>query len=144
MRAMAAIIALAILAFAATFHFYWALGGKRGWSVSLPQRPDGRPVLDQMITWWRAGAALVALALVAMGIMVASELGWIDRIAPAAWQRRLFYAFALAAVLRCFVPNPWTGFFKTVRGTPWARYDTRYFSPLFLILGASLAVIALG
>jgi hypothetical protein len=30
-----------------------------------------------------------------------------------------------------------------VRGTPWARFDTLYFSPLFLLLGASLAFIAL-
>jgi hypothetical protein len=29
--------ALAIIAFAASFHFHWALDGRLGYSVSLPQ-----------------------------------------------------------------------------------------------------------
>ena len=36
------IVALAIIAFAAGFHLHWALGGRLGYSVSLPQRPTAR------------------------------------------------------------------------------------------------------
>src|SRR5437868_8454295 len=55
------IAALAILAFAASFHLYWAFGGRLGYSVSLPQRADGNIVRGRQIGWWRPAAALVAL-----------------------------------------------------------------------------------
>jgi len=38
-------------------------------------------------------------------------------------------------VARALVPNRYVGFFKFLRTTRWAKYDTRLFSPLFLILG---------
>ena len=47
------IITLAIIAFAAAFHIHWALGGRTGYAVSLPQREDGQPVMAQRLPWWR-------------------------------------------------------------------------------------------
>src|SRR5256885_2319023 len=44
---------LAIIAFAAAFHVFWALGGKLGLAVSLPQRPDGMPVMADRLPWLR-------------------------------------------------------------------------------------------
>ena len=49
-----------------------------------------------------------------------------------------------ACVLRAIVPTPWTGFFKRIRSTRWARFDSWLYSPLFLQLGASLVAVALG
>ncbi len=40
---MRLLLALGIIAFAAAFHLHWAVGGRLGLSVSLPQRPDGIP-----------------------------------------------------------------------------------------------------
>src|SRR6187549_322612 len=53
--------ALAIIAFAAAFHLHWALGGRLGYAVSLPQRPDGEPVMVHRIGWWRLAAGCIAL-----------------------------------------------------------------------------------
>src|SRR4051795_5165772 len=47
------IVALAIIAVAAGFHLLWAMGGRLGFSVSLPQRPDGVPVMNERIGWGR-------------------------------------------------------------------------------------------
>ncbi len=42
------------------------------------------------------------------------------------------------------MPTPWTGFFKRIRSTRWARYDSWLYGPLFLLLGTSLIAVALG
>ena len=40
----------------------------------------------------------------------------------------------LAFVARSLVPSRFVGFFKSLRTTRWAAYDTRLYSPLFLLL----------
>ena len=54
---------------------------------------------------------------------------------PGALARTALLAVGIAFVARALVPNRYVGFFKFLRTTRWARYDTRLYSPLFLILG---------
>ena len=135
-------IALAIITFAAAFHLHWAFGGKIGHSVSLPQRPDNLPVLAHRIGWWRWGAAGVALALAMVAALALSASDTIQLPVPPFITRGGLALVGLAFILRSIVPTPWTGFFKSIRTTRWAKYDTRLYSPLFLILGLSLIAIA--
>ena len=137
------IVALAIITFAAGFHLYWALGGRLGFSVSLPQRPDGAPVMNHRLGWWRPAAAAVAAALIVLGALALAAEGYLTLPLPLALVRAALRVAGIAFVLRALVPTPWTGFFKRIRTTRWARYDTRLYSPLFLLLGAALLVIAL-
>src|SRR5438105_12735462 len=69
------IVALVLIAFAAGFHLYWALGGRLGYSVSLPQRRDGVPVLNHRISWWRPAAAAVAAGLIALAALALAAEG---------------------------------------------------------------------
>ena len=137
------IVALAIIAFAGGFHLYWALGGRLGFSVSLPQRPDGVPVMNHRIGWWRPAAAMVAAGLTALGALALAAEGHLALPLPLFLVRTVLGLVGAAFVLRAIVPTPWTGFFKRIRGTRWARYDTFLYSPLVLVLGAALLVIAL-
>ena len=138
------ILALAIVAFAASFHLYWALGGRTGFSVSLPQRPDGRPVMAHRLGWWRPAAGAVALALVALALLLLGHSGRLPLPVPGGWARAALLATGLAFIARALVPNRYVGFWKTLRTTRWARYDTRLYSPLFLLLGLLLIGEALG
>ena len=138
------IVALAIIAFAAGFHLHWALGGRLGFSVSLPQRPDGSVVMSQRLGWWRPAAGAVALGLVALGAVSLAAAGQLDLPLPRDMARIALVPVGAAFVLRAFVPTPWTRFFKTIRGTRWARFDTWLYSPLFLLLGAALLAVAAG
>lgn len=63
--------ALAIIAFAAAFHLHWALGGRLGFSVSLPQRPGGAPVMAHRLPWRHPAAGAVSLGL----LLTAQALG---------------------------------------------------------------------
>ena len=138
------IVALAIIGLAAGFHLYWAFGGALGFSVSLPQRPDGRPVMAERIGWWRPAAGAVAALLTLLAILALAGAGRLVLPLPAGAVRAALVAAGVAFVLRAVVPTPWTGFFKSIRSTRWARYDTWLYSPLFLLLGSALIAIALG
>jgi len=138
------IIALAIIAFAAAFHLHWALGGRLGFSVSLPQRPDGSPVLAHRIGWWRPAAGAVAIALLLLGALALAAEGQLALPLPPMLVRAALGLAGAAFILRALLPTPWTGFFKRIRGTRWARYDSWLYSPLFLLLGAALVAIAFG
>lgn len=138
------IVALAIIAFAAGFHLHWALGGRLGFSVSLPQRTDGNVVMRDRIGWWRPAAGAVALGLVALGAVSLAAAGRMALPLPRDMANAMLVPVGAAFVLRAVVPTPWTGFFKGIRTTRWARFDTWLYSPLFLLLGAALLAIAGG
>lgn len=136
------LLALAIIAFAAAFHIYWALGGKAGFSVSLPQRPDGTPVMARRLGWWRPAAGAVAVALLALGLLLLGHSGHLALPFPPELMRIALLATGGAFVARALVPNRYVGLFKSLRATRWARFDTRLYSPLFLLLGLLLVVQA--
>lgn len=138
------IVAVAIIAFAAAFHLHWALGGRLGFSVSLPQRPDGTPVMAHRVGWWRPAAGGIALGLVLLAALAVAVGGHLALPLPPAAARAALILCGAAFVLRALVPTPWTGFFKRDRSTRWARYDSWLYSPLFLLLGGALIALALG
>ncbi len=137
-------VSLAIIAFAAGFHLHWALGGRLGHSVSLPHRPDGTIVMAHRIGWWRPAAGVIALGLALLAALALGVGGHLALPLPPGLAKAALFLAGTAFVLRAFVPTPWTGFFKRIRTTRWARYDTWLYSPLFLLLGGGLIAVALG
>ena len=128
-------VALAIIAFAAGFHGAWALGGQLGLSVSLPQRADGTPVMSHRFSWWRPAAGAIALLLGVLAVLLLGRAHVLALPLPDGVERAALLAVGVAFVARALVPNRFVGFFKSQRGTRWAKYDTRLYSPLFLLLG---------
>lgn len=128
-------LSLAIIAFAAAFHSYWALGGQLGLSVSLPQRPDGGPVMAQRFSWWRPAAAGVAFSLLVLVGLLLNRAELLTAPLPRGLVRVALLIAGAAFVARSLVPNRYVGVFKSLRTTRWAKYDTRLYSPLFLLLG---------
>ena len=140
---MPLLLALTIIAFAAAFHLHWALGGRVGFQVSLPQRPDGAPVMAHRLPWWRPAAGAVALGLAALALLLLAYAGHLPLPLPRGLARAALLATAAAFVARALVPNRYVGLFKSLRTTRWARFDTRLYSPLFLLLGLLVAGLAL-
>jgi hypothetical protein len=138
------IVALAIIAFAAGFHLHWTLGGRLGYSVSLPQRPDGTPVMAGRVGWWRPAAGGIALGLILLGALAMAAAGHLALPLPPGAAKTALIVTGTVFILRALVPTKWTGFFKRIRATRWARYDTRLYCPLFLLLGTALIAVALG
>ncbi|MBM3784525.1 MAG: DUF3995 domain-containing protein [Acidobacteria bacterium] len=121
---IAARLALAgIFAALAAIHFYWAAGGSWGVGAAVPSAPSG-PALFKPGPW---GTSAVALLLLTGAAIATGQL-----LAP--FQSMLLRGMAVIFLLRAVGEFRYAGFFKRVRGTPFAYWDTRLFSPLCIVL----------
>jgi hypothetical protein len=125
----------AILAFASMFHFYWALGGRVGSDAALPQRLDGSRVFQPR----PAGTFIVAAALLFMAFLV----GNLTLPLPPVLLRIATGSLAIVFLVRALGWFEYVGFFKNVRETKFGRYDSLFYCPLCLFLGAVLAYASL-
>jgi hypothetical protein len=124
MTALGLVIA-AVMGGLAAFHVFWAFGGTLGTVAVIPTQ-DGVPLLRPghaltlALAAGLAGAAYVALAAVEL-----VPWGLPHGVLP--------FVCATLEVLfggRAIGERRYVGFFKRVRGTEFAWWDTRVFSPL--------------
>jgi uncharacterized protein DUF3995 len=134
-----AVLVAVTLAAASSLHVYWAAGGRWGHGATLPER-DGRPSF-QPGPW---STLLVAGLLATASVVVLGRVG----LGPAAHLGRLTHigtwAVAAAFLLRGVGDFRLMGLFRRERGTRFARWDRRVYTPLALALGVGVAIIAAG
>jgi Protein of unknown function (DUF3995) len=133
------IVCAAILLFGAGFHFYWGCGGRVGSAVALPQRPDGAQAFQSN----PAGAILVALFLVGILVLVLALSGAISLPVPQRWLRLGALLLSILFLARALSWYKYVGFFKSIRSTRFAKYDTWMYSPLCLLLSLGLMAAAI-
>lgn len=134
MESVASLTLAALLAIIGAIHFYWAAGGSRGLGLAIPTVPG--PSRRPVFTPGRGGTAaagilFVMAAAISAGLLLPSR------------QSTLLRAMAAVFALRAVGEFRYVGFFKRVRSTPFATWDTRLFSPLCVALGL-LALVASG
>jgi hypothetical protein len=142
MRIVLPICALTFAAVAlilAALHVYWALGGKWGIAASIPTIEGRRTINPAPL-----GTFAMALLLVIAAVTICGKAGL---FAMGAW--RAYFAVGSWCVCGVFllrsVGNFKTfGWFKSVRGTEFAYWDTRLYSPLCLALAALAGIVAAG
>jgi hypothetical protein len=134
---IAAIVLVVAFGVLSIIHVYWALGGRGGKLAAVPE-VGGRPAF---MPTTRA-TFFVAIALALFALLVAATARLIATPVPAAWLSGLSYILALALLARAVGDFRLVGFLKRVRGTRFARLDTLVYSPLCLILGLGVAVVA--
>lgn len=113
----------ALLTALAVIHFYWATGGNWGTHVAVPSVPGG-PALFKPGPW---GTTVVGLLLLASAAVASGQL-------LPAFQTILVRGMAVIFALRAVGEFRYVGIFKRVRGTQFAYWDTRLFSPLCVVL----------
>jgi hypothetical protein len=136
-RLLFAIPLTGILGGLSLLHAYWALGGRWASAYTVPTI-GGRRSIDPspFATWIVCGLLGLAVAI------VFGKLEWIGKGRLAVlfdigiWG--LAFVFALRAVgnFRTF------GFFKVIKGTPFADWDTWLYSPLCLLIAALVVGLA--
>ena len=118
-------ILAAILSVLALIHIYWAAGGRWAANQVTPKLADGQPMF---VPGPVATLAVAALLLFAAAISA--------RVVFGEFRQWLMYAMALAFALRAVGEFRYCGFFKRIRSTEFAYWDTRVYSPLCVVMAA--------
>jgi Protein of unknown function (DUF3995) len=136
-RLLFAIPLTVILGGLSLLHAYWAFGGRWGSAYTVPTI-NGRRIFDPspLATWVVCG--LLGLAV----IIVMGKSGWIEQgplhllFDVGVWGLGLAFALRAVGNFRTF------GFFKIVKRTPFADWDTWFYSPLCLLLALLATALA--
>jgi hypothetical protein len=126
-----------IFAIISGFHFYWAMGGTVGFDVVLPSNRDASKALNPS----KSVTCIAALVFLGIAIFYLIKADLIPIPLPRLINNYGLYALASVLIIRAMGDFKYAGFFKTIKDTPFADYDTKYYSPLCLFLGLSTLVI---
>lgn len=129
-----AIITVTLLVIMGLFHFYWAFGGKVGLDKALPTREGVRLINPGRALTFFVGTVLCGFAFVVYALYSgAVHAGYF-----------VYAGWAVSALffLRAVGEFNAVGFFKTIKSTEFAVYDTKYFSPLCLFPGVAFALLS--
>ncbi len=121
-----------ILSVISLLHMFWTFGGQWGLSASLPHR-DGRRLLNPK----RIDILTVAVCLAEMAFFYLYKIGqftWADSWMPNWLSQWGLWVLAGLFLLRTIGDFRYVGFFKRVREGRFAHLDTRFYSPLCLLL----------
>jgi hypothetical protein len=137
MTALIACITCLVFVVLALWHFRMAFFPRTGESAAVPS-VDGKPLFVPS----RTATLLVGLALLGCAALVGATAGLPGTGVPHKWLSWISYALALGLTARAIGDFRYVGLFKQVRGSPFARMDTRFYSPLCLLLAAGVSVVA--
>lgn len=115
----------------ASIHFYWGFGGENGLDKALPTDKKGNRVLNPgKIETFIVGFGILLFAfyyLLKIGLVRIELPEWI--INYSGW------IISLIFILRAIGEFKYVGFFKKNKDTEFGKFDTKYYSPLCLIIG---------
>ena len=120
----------AIFGFLSALHVFWAFGGTWGvWAAvaEIHGRPRFVPSKGATLVVAAALAAAAVVVLTRAHLILGSVPPWASQSAAA--------VLGTVFVLRSIGDFRLMGFFKSVRGTRFARRDTWLYSPLCVLLG---------
>jgi len=131
MTMIAAILLIFVFTVLAGIHIYWVLGGKWGSDVVLPTKNDHVKVIMPGIL----PTLIVAFGLLCFSYLVLMQVTSLKF----PFGHNLAYHYGLWMIASIFLIRAigefnFIGIFKKVKHTKFGQYDTRYFSPLCLLL----------
>lgn len=129
------IITMILLIIMGLFHLYWAFGGKVGLDKALPTKDGVRLINPGSVLTFFVGTVLFGFSFVAYSLYFSAVRT--DYIVYAGW------LLAALFFMRAIGEFNTVGFFKKIRSTTFAEYDTKYFSPLCLFLGLMFTLLSL-
>lgn len=131
------IFTVSILIVMGMFHFYWAFGGMLGLDKALPTKNGTLLLNPSRVLTFFVGLLLIIFAYIAYSL----EFHDFIHIMHIDFYRYAGVFLSLMFTIRAIGEFNVVGFFKKVKNTEFATYDTKYFSPLCLLLGISFAIL---
>lgn len=123
------LINFAILTAISAIHVYWAFGGKWGAAAVLPEL-GGQKVLKPDIF----STLIVATGLGAMAVLHLHKISLFALPLPNWLDSKGLWVITAIFFIRAIGDFRYVGFFKKVKNSLFASLDTKYYSPLCLII----------
>jgi high-affinity Fe2+/Pb2+ permease len=124
------LLAIIFLALAG-IHFYWGIGGKWGLDAALPKTANNINTLNPGII----GCILVGFALGSVVVFILIKSNIISFTLPSFIANYGLLALALVFFLRAIGDFKYAGFTKKVKTGKFAENDSKFYSPLCLLIG---------
>lgn len=125
-----AIINSSIFLVLSAIHFFWALGGSWGFDKALPTNLEEIRVLNPK----KIASAVVAIGLLLFAIYTLIYGHLISFSLPNWLNNYGILVISAVFLLRAIGDFKYVGVFKKIKSTAFGQRDTRYYSPLCLLL----------
>ncbi|PJZ53308.1 DUF3995 domain-containing protein [Leptospira adleri] len=127
-----------ILLFLSGIHFYWLSSGQTVGNKVIPTVNGKSAFQPGKFATATVGILLLVSSLAPIGSTIENPFG----ISKSTFQYGSYFLSAIF-FLRAMGEFRLVGFFKSVKGTSFAEYDTKYYSPLCLFLSVLLFLSAI-
>lgn len=139
MTSLFAILLFLIFLFLSSLHFYWGLGGRWGSEAVIPAGDNNTKVMmpGPLPTF------VVAFGLLGFAVFILIKSGLLNINLPWWLEKYGLWIIAGIFILRAIGEFKYVGFFKKIKQTKFAQNDTKYYSPLCLLIGTLTIFIEL-
>ncbi len=120
-------------------HVYWAFGGEIEMDKVIPVI-EGKELAFKPPA---AATLLVAAGLLGFAAVMLANLGYFDTFISKKWINYVTWAIGILFLVRAIGDFKYVGFFKKVYNSPFSTLDTRYYSPLCLVIALIAILIAI-
>jgi hypothetical protein len=134
-----AVIVCLTLFLLSLIHLYWGFGGTWASNVAVPTDENNRKIFTPKLF----ECLVVAIGLFMCTLFILMTVEIISFTLPGWLMKYGLWVLAFVFLLRSIGEFRYVGFFKKINSTPFARSDTKYYSPLCLTLGLLIVVLAL-
>ncbi len=121
------------------FHFYWALGGTYGSKVVLPQKLQGELAFKPN----RIMTGFVAFVFLFISLFPLIQNKWLQIYLPEFILKYGYWALLVLLVLRSIGDFKFVGLFKKIKNTAFSKYDSKFFTPLCIVLSIIISILLL-
>ncbi|POY39210.1 DUF3995 domain-containing protein [Solitalea longa] len=139
MTTIISIILFLIFLFLAGIHFYWGLGGRWAADAVIPTKGNNVKVFNPKFL----ECFIVGLGLLAVGLFILTGAGITRFNLSLTFSKYGLWTIAIIFFLRSVGEFKYVGFFKRIKNTKFGRNDTKYYSPLCLLIGVLTVIMVL-
>lgn len=130
--------AVSLLGLISILHVYWAFGGRLGVGAVIPSKAgEYKPAFVP----GKMGTLSVAILILAVCFILLVQGGYMDYFIANTITRTGCIISAFVFFLRAIGDFRYVGFFKKIKHSVFAKYDSWFYSPLCLYFGITCAIL---
>jgi hypothetical protein len=125
------LVSVCLLWLISIIHVYWAFGGQWGTGAVIPSKEGS---LQAAFSPRKGETLCVALLVLLASIIILVQGGYMTALPASTYSKVGSIACAIVFCIRAIGDFKYVGFFKTIKHSPFAKNDTKLYSPLCLFL----------